>query len=182
MWRHRSLVPGMNNFNGYRPRLIPSVKPTPAPSPPSPPDPSLAAGVTPVQQETIEAMRGANLPLAAASAVTGLPRPVVRAVDALPRIQAHRTRIRRTTLAGIREHVPEAYRWLGDLVKSRDSVELERLTGSLWRLERVASSAAGEAHRIESTVTQTVDHHVDVNVELKVALAALMGIKPDLGP
>jgi hypothetical protein len=140
----------------------------------------LTAGVTPRQEQQVSVLRGAEFSLQATTAATGLPRPVVKAIESKPAnrelIQATRAMIQRNELRGINRNTRGLYAWLGEVVAAKDSAELTRLTSGLLRIEKIASSAAGEARRVESTITQTIDHTVDVNLEAKLLLATLMGI------
>lgn len=83
-----------------------------------------------------------------------------------------RDRIRGITLARIAEQQEHIMKWVGETVKERDARAFDAVTRGVHALEKTASSASGEARRIEAAV---VGVHVDATEEGKQLITALMG-------
>jgi len=81
----------------------------------------------------------------------------VRGVQARPAVQAQieemRLRLRDLVMQKQEQITVKAYEWLGEVVEGKeDAKAFDALTRGLNSMERVASSASGESHKIDATV------------------------------
>lgn len=131
--------------------------------------------VTPALSTQIASMVAAGGSVAQVARAVGVSKDSVRRVIRHPDTQDLITHVRATikewTLKGVQSTVRDAYTFLKETVQSREAKDFQLVANGLANLERVSSSASGEARKVEQKTE--VSGGVDVTAEAKALILAL---------
>ena len=137
--------------------------------------------ITPAIVDRVAALAAGGVPTRESAAVLRLSPTTITAIKSREEVQTLIVKLRETirelSLSEIAKGQQQAWSWLNEIIALQDSKSFDLVTRGLSALEKVASSASGEARRVEGIV---LHEHTDNRVEARELLQRLLAVDTEV--